>query len=112
MTHDYSSTGTYTITLSLTGGSSRWIFTGTSIPLVPQSGTTADNIYISSMPALSDYFGMSATNVGDYFFRRFNGNGALTSLPVGSFDTSEITAVGSSFFTDFNKDGYLTSLPS
>ncbi|MDR0860680.1 MAG: hypothetical protein LBO09_07040 [Candidatus Peribacteria bacterium] len=32
------------------------------------------------------------------FFLRFNFEGALTSLPVGSFDTSHITTVGNNFF--------------
>jgi len=50
------------------------------------------------MPKLSDWFGNSATSAGDFFFLGFNRGGALTSLPAGSFDTSNITTVGDSFF--------------
>jgi hypothetical protein len=62
------------------------------------------------MPDFS-LFGASATDVGDNFFSYFNGYGALTSLPEGSFDTSDITTVGNSFFANFNYQGALTSLP-
>jgi surface protein len=46
------------------------------------------------------------------FFPYFNEGGALTSLPDGSFDTSNITTVKrEGFFNSFNKGGALTSLP-
>ena len=64
------------------------------------------------MPDLS-LFGTSPTNVGNGFFNLFNFNGALTSLPEGSFQfSSGITAVGDLFFSFFNESGDLTSLPA
>ena len=101
-THTYTTTGEYQITLSLTGTATRWTFGSIYKPLVPTAGTTANNIYLSTMPSLADYFGASATNPGNYFFYYFNTNGVLTSLPVGSFDTSNITTVGNYFFANFN----------
>jgi len=53
----------------------------------------------------------SPTQVGDNFFRAFNHEGALTSVPEGSFDLSSVTTVGTGFFEDFNRDGRLTHLP-
>ena len=64
------------------------------------------------MPSLADYFGVSATAPGDYFFAYFNRSGSLTSISSGSFDTSEITSVGDYFFYGFNRQGELTSLPA
>lgn len=52
------------------------------------------------------------TTAGNSFFQNFNNGGSLTSLPVGSFDTSNITTVGTNFFNSFNGGGKLTSLPS
>ena len=116
-THTYASTGTYVITLSLTGGATRWKFQNGNDPLVPSEyiqpgSTTASDVYVSHMPDLAAYFGDSATNVGNNFFRSFNSYGALTSLPSGSFDTSNITTVGDDFFSNFNAYGSLTVLPS
>lgn len=111
-THTYTSPGTYEITLSLGSGVSRWTFVYTAKPLVPKSWTTANNVYISKMPKLSDWFGNSATSAESYFFDRFNAVWALTSLPAGSFDTSNITSVGNYFFAYFNYDWVLTSLPA
>jgi surface protein len=54
----------------------------------------------------------SITGVGDYFFYYFNSAWALTSLPAWSFDTSSITSVWSYFFYYFNWNGALTSLPT
>ena len=71
-THSYTTTGEYQITLSLTGTATRWTFGSIYKPLVPKAGTTANNIYLSSMPSLADYFGTSATSPGDNFFRSFN----------------------------------------
>ncbi len=102
-THTYTSPGTYEITLSLGSGVSRWTFTSIYRPLVPKAGTTANNIYISKMPKLSDWFGNSATSAGDFFFLGFNRGGALTSLPAGSFDTSNITSAEEYFFSSFNE---------
>ena len=52
------------------------------------------------------------TTAGDNFFNRFNSSGTLTSLPAGSFDTSNITTVGNNFFNGFNSFGALTLLPA
>ena len=110
--HTYATTGSYTITLAFTGGAGRWTFANSAIPFIPQAGTTANNIVVSSIPALS-WFGISPTDVGDNFFINFNYLGALTSLPAGSFDTSSISGVvGNNFFAGFNKQGVLTSLPA
>jgi len=79
-TKTYTGAGTYTITLALTGSATRWTFHG-GMTLVPKIWTTASNVYVSYMPALSDYFGNNATNVGNNFFFGFNANGSLTSLP-------------------------------
>jgi len=65
---------------------------------------------VSRIPDLS-WFGMSESDVGNYYFYNFNRGGALTSLPEGSFDTSAITTVGLAFFGLFNANGSLTSLP-
>ena len=90
------SPGTYTITLSLAGGATRWTFwhlAYADYPLVPKDGTSAHNVYVSKMPDLSDYFGLGATYVGYAFFYCFNYNGAITSFPEGSFDTSNIISL-------------------
>ncbi|MDR0859435.1 MAG: PKD domain-containing protein [Candidatus Peribacteria bacterium] len=108
ITHIYTAPDTYPITL--TKITPRWTFTGENIPLIPTTGTTSSNVYVSSMPPMS-LFGDSETSVGDYFFQAFNRDGSLTSLPVGSFDTSNITTVGGYFFHGFNRNGSLTSLP-
>ena len=76
----YAQSGTYTITLSLASGAQRWTF-GSAGPLVGQQSTTASNVYMSRMPALS-FFGTHATNVGDGYFYGFNYRGSLTSLPT------------------------------
>ncbi|MCL2808356.1 MAG: InlB B-repeat-containing protein, partial [Coriobacteriia bacterium] len=76
---------------------------------------------IVSMPAMSSFTVNSAgTIAGNNFFKNFNssgplisnGYGSLTSLPAGSFDTSNITTTGNSFFNSFNMSGSLTSLPA
>jgi hypothetical protein len=53
----------------------------------------------------------AGTVAGDSFFAGFNFNGSLTSLPAGSFDTSDIETVGDGFFHEFNIYGSLISLP-
>ena len=58
-------------------------------------------------------FGSSSTYAGSYYFSHFNYNGALTSLPAGSFDISHVSgSVGNTFFYHFNRGGALTSLPA
>ena len=54
----------------------------------------------------------TGTTAGDNFFSMFNSFGSLTSLPVGSFDTSKIKTVGNFFFSYFNYSGVFTSLPT
>lgn len=50
--------------------------------------------------------------IPDNFFRAFNEDGALESLPAGSFDISGVnTIVQNYFFAEFNYNGALTSLP-
>jgi hypothetical protein len=44
------------------------------------------------MPDFS-LFGDNPINVGNFFFQSFNANGALTNIPEGSFDTSNIITV-------------------
>ena len=112
-THTYSGAWTYTITLSLTGWASRWTFTGANYPLIPNDEITMITwLKITYMPSLADWFGDSATNPWNNFFRNFNYYWALTSLPEWSFDTSHITTVGDYFFYRFNKESEaLTSLP-
>jgi surface protein len=63
------------------------------------------------MPDMS-LFRESGTNAGNNFFSYFNSNGALTGLPAGSFDTSNITSAGNNFFYNFNYNGALTDLPT
>ncbi len=68
---------------------------------------------IDSMPAMNAFTTDSTgETAGDNFFSKFNYNGALTSFPAGSFDTSNITTVGNYFFASFNSYGALTSLPA
>lgn len=108
-THTYSAAGTYKIKLTLAWWATRWTFVSAAKPLVPTAGTTASNIYISSMPSLADYFGANATNPGDNFFYCFNYIGALTSLPAGSFILSQLpVASRNNYFSYFNSDGKLT----
>ncbi|MDR0281915.1 MAG: hypothetical protein LBI53_00930 [Candidatus Peribacteria bacterium] len=52
------------------------------------------------------------TTVGNSFFHDFNSQGELTSLPEGSFNTSNVTTVGNAFFNSFNRNGKLTYLPN
>ena len=68
---------------------------------------------IDSMPAMNAFTTDSTgETAGDNFFLNFNSYGALTSLPAGSFDTSNITTAGDNFFAGFNSSGALTSLPA
>jgi surface protein len=70
------------------------------------------NVSLTSIPSMDKFTEDEAgTTVGDNFFAFFNYDGAITSLPSGSFDTSKITNVGNGFFADFNSNGRLTSLP-
>ena len=52
------------------------------------------------------------TNVWYDFFRSFNYIWSLISLPAWSFDTSNITSVWDFFFISFNYNWSLTSLPA
>ena len=106
----YASAWTYYITLA--NPWSRWTFTNPSYGLVPSSWFTGDSVWVEYMPSLEDWFGDSASNPWDNFFRSFNSSWALTSLPAWSFDTSNITRVWDSFFYNFNDSWALTSLPS
>jgi len=81
MTKTYANTGTYSITLSLTGAATRRTFAAANNPLVPRTLTTANDVYVNHMPAMSR-FGTSATGAGNNFFRAFNYSGAITSLPT------------------------------
>ena len=68
---------------------------------------------ITQMPPMSSFTTDSTgTTAGDSFFANFNHRGSLTSLPAGSFDTSNITTAGDNFFAGFNYSGALTSLPA
>jgi len=109
--HTYSRSWTYIIALSTT--SNRWTFWSTNYnPLVPKNGTTMTWVKIKYMPSLADGFGISETNPWDWFFSSFNCRWALTSLPVWSFNTSNIRTAGIMFFYYFNWYwGELTSLP-
>ncbi len=77
-------------------------------PLVKETKTA-----IISMPEMNRFTTDTAgtTAKGDFFYS-FNHAGSLTSLPAGSFDTSNITTVGNNFFANFNLNGALTSLPA
>ncbi len=67
---------------------------------------------ITSMPAMSAFTtDASGNRTGDLFFENFNAYGSITSLPKGSFNTSNITSVGKSFFIGFNYYGGLKELP-
>ena len=109
-THTYSVASGYIITLSTTAD--RWTFQSVSKPLVPTNGTSMTWVKIIQMPSLADWFGVSATAPWDYFFAHFNNWWQLTSLPEGSFDTSNITTAWDDFFRSFNNGWALTSLPT
>lgn len=88
-------------------------FMGNNLPLC--SGVSA---HIVLMPPMNKFTTDEAgTTVGDNFFRSFNQNGTLTSLPEGSFDIHKIVrssnnnSPASLFFYQFNNSGALTSLP-
>ncbi|MDR1432525.1 MAG: YDG domain-containing protein [Propionibacteriaceae bacterium] len=113
--HSYSAPGTYTVTLtSELSQVQRWTWLSGDAEfetLVRSSDTTAANVAVSAFPKLRA-FQPEAGVAEDNFFYRFNGDGALASLPAGSFDTSEITQTGVYFFNGFNATGALTSLPA
>ena len=110
--HTYNESWVYTITLSLLGSNQRWYFQrGYYInytSFIPKSGTTVTGVKIIYMPSLADWFGSdSAESVWNYFFNYFNDDGAITSLPTWSFDTSYIRNVWESFFDRFNSNWWL-----
>jgi hypothetical protein len=115
ITHTYSAAGTNTYTIRLTPQSNAlfgaWAFKSAYVALVPTDGTTASSVVVSYMPPM-ERFMTSATAAPDYFFYNFNYEGAITELPFGSFDTSNITTVGDYFFQYFNCYGDLTELPA
>ena len=106
----YASAWTYYITLVNPWG--RWTFTTASYGLVPSSWFTGDSVWVEYMPSLKDWFGDNASNPWGNFFRTFNRDWALTSLPSWSFNTSNITSVWNNFFYNFNRAWALTSLPT
>jgi len=108
--HTYSVASGYTIILSLSW-TDRWTFQGKSKPLVPIAETTMSWVKIVSMPSLAEWFGDNAKNPGNNFFRAFNYQWALTSLPIWSFDTSSIEMPWNGFFQDFNNEWKLKALP-
>ena len=72
--------------------------------------------HIVAMPAMDKFtYDIQGTTVRSNFFRSFNQNGTLTSLPEGSFDTHKIRATPYNqtdyIFAYFNNSGALTSLP-
>jgi hypothetical protein len=71
-------------------------------------------VKIISMPTMDKFTSdIGGTTAPLGFFANFNGqNGTITSLPAGSFDTSNITTVGNMFFVRFNSFGSLVSLPA
>jgi hypothetical protein len=114
ITHPYAATGTYTIRLTsaLYGQYQAWAFSASGyLPLISKPGTTAASVSVSYMPPM-ERFQPNASSAPDYFFTYFNSDGALSSLPAGSFDISSITAAGDFFFAAFNSDGALSSLPA
>jgi hypothetical protein len=118
-THTYATPNTYLITLTTQSSSTPyWTFaTYNYDPLVPSTGTTSGlDIKITAMPPLQAFLGVPDSTgkytIGDGFFAYFNTQGALTGLPAGSFDTSNIISVGNNFFYNFNGSGKLASLPA
>ena len=109
--HPYTTAWTYNITLSLTWSATRWRFKEESNTLIPVNGTTMTWVKITYMPSLADWFGDGVTSVGHYFFRNFNRDWALTSLPKWSFDTSQINGAWNDTFSHFNSNWAITSLP-
>ena len=89
----------------------RRLFGSGSVALVPINWTSANNVWIDYIPNLKDWFGYSAEIPWPRYFYSFNVYWALTSLPVGSFDTSDIEVAGFGFFEKFNKWWNLESLP-
>lgn len=83
------------------------------------AGTTAGHSffrsfnYEGSLASLPEgSFDTSGITTGTWYsFSSFNQGGALTSLPIGSFNTSALATPGNEFFSAFNAAGKLTSLP-
>ena len=109
-THTYSVASGYIIILSTTAD--RWTFKRGQFPLIPTNGTTVTWVKITYMPSLASWFGVNATAPWNYFFSYFNYSWQLTSLPTGSFDTSNITTVWNFFCSNFNQNWKITSLPT
>ena len=110
--HTYSVASGYTITLSLLWAD-RWRFGGNAVyPLIPKNWTTVTWVKITYMPLLADWFWINAEAPWDNFFCAFNRDGKVTSLPIWSFDTSNIINVGTNYFYSFNQDWDITELPT
>lgn len=109
--HIYEKTWTYDIILSLREWTWRWTFSSVQKPLIPKNYTTITGVKIVSMPSLAEWFWDGPTEPWNNFFRYFNYNWAITSLPEWSFDTSNIKVAWEYFFAHFNNGWLLTSLP-
>jgi len=110
--HTYSTPWTYTIILSLTWWADRWTFQSSYVALITKNSyTTVTWVLIKYMPSLASGFWTSDIWVWDNFFRYFNYNWAITSLPDWSFDTSNIESVWNYFFYYFNNGWAITGLP-
>jgi hypothetical protein len=115
-THSYAAAGTYRIRLTSAvtrDGHKVWAFSSAdnAPPLVSSLGTNAERVVVSFIPPMERFVTDSGA-AADNFFRYFNKNGAIKSLPNGSFDTSRIAIAGNRFFASFNDHGALTSLPA
>lgn len=74
--------------------------------------TTTGKVKCVYMPQISVFTeDNDGTVLGDYAFRGFNSNGAITEFPVDSFDTATVTTVGFAVFQNFNYNGRLLAMP-
>jgi uncharacterized repeat protein (TIGR01451 family) len=68
--------------------------------------------HIAAFPSMNAFTtDDTGEEAGNDFFAYFNTLGSLTSLPSGSFDTSNIITVGNDFFLCFNFYGNIEHLP-
>ncbi|MDR3136364.1 MAG: YDG domain-containing protein [Coriobacteriales bacterium] len=109
-THTYAAAGTYHIRLTSDNHSQYQVWTfqhGDMSPLVSKG----PSVTVSHFPKMT-FFQTNATTAPNNFFVYFNFEGAITSLPDGSFDMLAITTVGTNFLGVFNYGGALTHLPA